>query len=355
MDVHPWNRGLWAMLLREWRRLPHALLFYGPRGMGRATLAMAAARHCLAGEEQGGGGEAEGGGTLFDAATHPDFHLLTTEEAAATAGEESLFARYAARYLEERKGKAPKSGPRTVITVHAVRELIDNLVTRPGIAAWRAVLVAPAEAMNANAANALLKVLEEPPPETLFLLTAGNLSRIPATIRSRCMLLPLPPPPPAEARAWLARESGDGGGEDSAAGAGADELLALAGGAPLRAVELHNSGFAAFHRQLQNDVERLWAGQGGGAFAAQWPAQGPPAVVAAMQQIVVRRIRQSLTHGGGTGRLFALYDHLCGMRRVYDNVLDAQLLLEELGMAVEAAGRPGGRVTVSRLETVLNR
>ncbi|MDD9815895.1 MAG: hypothetical protein OXU31_07990 [Gammaproteobacteria bacterium] len=349
MDVHPWNRGLWTMLLREWQRLPHALLFYGPRGMGRTALAMAAARRCLAGEA---GAEQGGDGTLFDAATHPDFHLLTTEEAAAAAGEESLFARYAARYLEERKGKTPKSGPRTVITVHAVRELIDDLVTRPGIAAWRAVLVAPAEAMNANAANALLKVLEEPPPETLFLLTAGNLSRIPATIRSRCMLLPLSPPPPAEARAWLAREAGDGAGEAKAA----DELLALAGGAPLRAAELHGSGFAAFHRQLQHDVERLWGGQGGGAFAAQWPAQGPPAVVAAMQQIVVRRIRQILTHGGGgTARLFALYDHLSGVRRVYDNVLDAQLLLEELAMAVEAAGRPGGRVTVSKLETLPNR
>lgn len=351
MNIHPWNRDLWAMLLREWRRLPHALLFYGPRGMGRTTLAMAAARRCLAGEEQGGDGGAEDSdGTLFDAATHPDFHLLTTEEASADAGEESLFARYAARYLEERKGKTPKSGPRTVITVQAVRELIDDLVTRPGIAAWRAVLVAPAEAMNANAANALLKVLEEPPPETLFLLTAGNLSRIPATIRSRCMLLPLSPPPPAEARAWLAREAGAGG-----EGAAADELLALAGGAPLRAVELHNSGFAAFHRQLQNDVERLWGGQGGGAFAAQWTAQGPPAVAAAMQQIVARRIRQILAHGGSAGRLFALYDHLCGVRRVYDNVLDAQLLLEELAMAVEAAGRPGGRVTVSKLESVRNR
>ncbi len=346
MNVHPWNRGLWAMLLREWQRLPHALLFYGPRGMGRAALAMAAARRCLAGEE---GAEQGGGGTLFDAATHPDFHLLSTEEAAAAAGEESLFARYAARYLEERKGKTPKSGPRTVITVHAVRELIDDLVTRPGIAAWRAVLVAPAEAMNVNAANALLKVLEEPPPETLFLLTAGNLSRIPATIRSRCMLLPLSPPPPAEARAWLAREAAV---EDGVA----DELLALAGGAPLRAVELHNSGFAAFHRQLRHDVGRLWGGQGGADFAAQWPAQGPPAVAAAMQQIVARRIHQSLTHGGGgTGRLFALYDHLCGVRRVYDNVLDAQLLLEELAMAVEAAGRPGGRVTVSKLESVPNR
>jgi DNA polymerase-3 subunit delta' len=89
--------------------------------------------------------------------------------------------------------------------------------------------------MNAAAANALLKTLEEPPPGTFLLLVSHQPGRLAATIRSRCQVVAAPQPSTAEGAAWLARQ----GIRD------ADAVLAQAGGAPLAAVALADTGYQA--------------------------------------------------------------------------------------------------------------
>jgi DNA polymerase III subunit delta' len=88
------------------------------------------------------------------------------------------------------------------------------------------VVLAPAEAMNAVAANTLLKMLEEPPPATMFVLVSDALDDVLPTIRSRCVLVKVPVPEAAACLAWLAEQ----GVADPAA------ALALASGAPLAAL-----------------------------------------------------------------------------------------------------------------------
>ena len=108
-----------------------------------------------------------------------------------------------------------------------MRELAGFLAVGTHRGGLRVLLVYPAEAMNANTQNALLKSLEEPPPATAFLLVATQPERLLATVRSRCLRLTLPLPEPAQVLRWL-KEQGVERPETA---------LAAAGGAPLGALK----------------------------------------------------------------------------------------------------------------------
>jgi DNA polymerase-3 subunit delta' len=209
VSLLPWNRALWRDLTGDRGRLPHALLLHGPRGVGKREFANELARWllCEAPGPDGGCGQCKSCG-WFDQGGHPDFKML--EPAAESAQEDD----------------AGKKGGK-LITINGIRGLGDflGLVSHQG--GWRVVVVHPAESMNAPAANALLKTLEEPPANVLMLLIAHQPRRLPATVRSRCRKLAFGLPPRAQARAWLA-ERGPG---DPAS------LLDEVGGAPLLALE----------------------------------------------------------------------------------------------------------------------
>ena len=117
--------------------------------------------------------------------------------------------------------------PSLVIKVEQVRELADFLYIGSHRGGLRVALFHPAEDMNENAANALLKGLEEPPAAAVFILVSGRPAQLLPTIRSRCVALPVPLPPREAALEWLVQQ-----------GIKAPERwLAYAGGAPLRALE----------------------------------------------------------------------------------------------------------------------
>src|SRR5207247_4155502 len=124
----------------------------------------------------------------------------------------------------EREPLAPCSMPILEIKIYQVRELADFLNIRSHRGGLRVALVHPAEEMNINAANALLKALEEPPAGAVFLLVSHRPARLLPTIRSRCVALPVAVPPREAALRWL---SGQGMPD-------AERWLAYAGGAPLR-------------------------------------------------------------------------------------------------------------------------
>jgi DNA polymerase III subunit delta' len=150
-------------------RLHHAWLIVGPEGIGKATLTYHLAREVLARREEG----CEQGAITTD---HPVFRKV------AGLGHPNLL-------LIRRSWNDKTKCYSQWISVDEVRRLLSFLGHSAGETGWRVVIVDRADDLNPNAANALLKALEEPPLRTLFLLVASAEGRIPVTIRSRCRTL----------------------------------------------------------------------------------------------------------------------------------------------------------------------
>jgi DNA polymerase III subunit delta' len=217
-------------------RMPHALLLSGPRGIGKATLAFRLARYVLASgmaEISPAGGEAglaialdSGSFRRVAAGGHAD--LLTVERA-----------------YDPRRRRL-----RGEIVVDDTREIATFLRLTPAEGGWRVVIVDGADEMNRNAANALLKILEEPPRRTLLLLVAHSPGRLLPTVRSRCRRFPLMPLPVAVVRELLARYRPDLLEPEVAA------LTALSGGSIGRALELAGVGGVELYEAVLGLVAR---------------------------------------------------------------------------------------------------
>ena len=196
-------------------RMHHAWLITGPEGIGKATLAYRFARRLLAGPATG----PAAGASLALAPTHPVFRRVA-------AGAHADLLTVERGYDDKRKRM------RTVITVDDVRRVTGFMALTPAEGGWRVAVVDGAEEMNPNAANALLKVLEEPPARAVLLLVCAAPGRLLPTIRSRCRRLRLSPLPEATMTTLL----GDYLPELDATGR--DRLAALAEGSPGRALLL---------------------------------------------------------------------------------------------------------------------
>ncbi len=208
-------------------RLPHALLLCGPRGVGKATLAFRLARFVLA----SGAGEAAPAG------------LFGEGQAAGLAipQESGVFRRVAsgghADLLTVERGYDPRRRRlRSEIVVDDTRAIAAFLRLTPAEGGWRVVVVDGADEMNRNAANALLKILEEPPQRALLVVVAHSPGRLLPTIRSRCRRLALAPLPREIVRRLLARY------QPALPEAETEALTALSGGSIGRAVELAAAG-----------------------------------------------------------------------------------------------------------------
>lgn len=241
MNVIDLHEPLWDRLQARRDALPHALLLAGQRGLGKFDLAsrFAAALLCEAPATRG---EACGRCPACNwqaQGNHPDFRLLQPDALAETEGEG-----------EESSKKASQQ-----ITIDQVRGLDDFLHVGTHRHGLRVIIVHPAEAMNRSTANALLKTLEEPGPNTVFLLVSSEPDRLLPTIRSRCQTVAVATPSAERAREWLAAE-----GVDTP-----ERWLALTGGAPLLAAELAGSGERTV---LEAVVAQLSRGRGLDPLAA---------------------------------------------------------------------------------------
>jgi DNA polymerase III subunit delta' len=159
-------------------RLPHAWLIGGAPGIGKATLAYRMARFVLAHRDPLSR-QAQDAETLAIDPSHPVARRIA---AGAHGGLLAL-----ERTLND------KGVMRTVITVDETRETISFFGSTAAVEGWRVCIVDSIDELNANAANALLKVLEEPPRQSLFLLVSHAPARVLPTIQSRCRKLPLRP------------------------------------------------------------------------------------------------------------------------------------------------------------------
>jgi DNA polymerase-3 subunit delta' len=222
--MHPWNQPILDSLKAKRDRLPHAVLLHGPRGVGKLELAERMAQLLLCEHTDPNARPCDKCDACrwYLAGNHPDFRRVEPEAIAKApvAAEE-----------EGEEGSAPeapargKKQPSIVITIDQVRSLADFLNLRSHRGALRIALVYPAEDMNPNSANALLKGLEEPPTGAMFILVSHRPARLLPTIRSRCVALPVPIPPREAAIAWLKEKGAES----------PERWLAYAGGAPVQA------------------------------------------------------------------------------------------------------------------------
>ena len=174
----PWFDAVWQSFIQryEHKHLPHAILLTSGGGIGEVDLAFAMAQFLLCASPQArtSCGKCKSC-QLLAADTHPDLVVVTPEE---------------------------KSD---VIKIEAIREVATFVANTAQQGGRKLVVIYPAESLNVNAANALLKNLEEPNGDTVFLLVSQRPAALMATIRSRCNLWPLTAPNHAAAEAWLER------------------------------------------------------------------------------------------------------------------------------------------------------
>ena len=157
-------------------RLHHAWLITGPDGVGKATLAYRFARFLLSGRPAGD--------SLYLDPAHPTFRRV------AAGSHADLLTSSSCSYNTQ-----DASRMRTQIAVEDVRKINAFMALTPAEGGWRVAIVDGAEDLNQNSANALLKILEEPPQRAILLLTCAAPGRLPPTIRSRCRRLRLSPLP----------------------------------------------------------------------------------------------------------------------------------------------------------------
>jgi DNA polymerase-3 subunit delta' len=218
--IYPWQNDDWLRLQELRKRPPSGLLFKGSKGIGKFDLAIKFAQSLLCQQPDTSGfacGQCPSC-HWFSQGSHPDFRLLQPDALSLEDDEDEV----------GESGKKPGKKPSKQISVDQVRSLADFVGMSAHQGGARVVVIHPAEAMNTNAANALLKSLEEPPQGMLFILVSHKPQQLLPTILSRCLSFALPAPDAAAAVCWLAEQ----GVKNPA------DVLAASGFAPLQAVQL---------------------------------------------------------------------------------------------------------------------
>jgi DNA polymerase-3 subunit delta' len=228
-SLFPWHQSAWTQLQSLRERMPHAILLHGAEGTGKTLFAEQFAQSLLCETPKSDGRACMECASCgwFSQYSHPDYRrvrpeLLDEEEGAASETD--------AAESDKKTAKASKA-PSKEIVINQVRALADFMNISTHRQGRRVVLLYPAEALNVPAANALLKSLEEPNANTVFVLVSNSLDRLLPTILSRCHKFPLGTPSREQSLAWLATQKLSD----------ADMWLAQQGGAPLAALAMGQS------------------------------------------------------------------------------------------------------------------
>ena len=278
----PWLHAAHATLAALRARGAHAALLHGPAGIGKWELAMAFARDALC-ETPDAHGRACGACPscrLEAAGNHPDLRVVVPDALAfrrpapAEPQDEDATTHDGGGATEVERGAAETKASRE-IKIEAVRNLAAFTGVSTHRGGLRVVVIGPAEALNAAAANALLKGLEEPPPQSLFLLVSDHLDWCLPTIVSRCALVRVAVPPRQAALNWLLAR----GIPDAA------QRLTESGGAPLAAArDEDGDGLDAELAETLRGLLRLGPTLRAAQIAAQVPRTVPVAASIALFQ-----------------------------------------------------------------------
>jgi DNA polymerase III subunit delta' len=336
-DSLPWLHGAQQRLRAAWaaQRLPHSLLLLSVPGLGAEQLAnwITALALCESSDARPCGVCASC--QLLRADSHPDSHRVRLEEDAHQ------------------------------IKVDQVRALIESLALKSYRGGFKIGVIEGAEALNVNGANAFLKTLEEPTANTVLIMIARPSHRLPATIASRCLRLTLQPPATEIAAAWLrvnapAHAAAQSGAQAPAGPRGAaerswDAALALAGGAPLLALEMDAAGIATLDADMRESLSQLSAGTVDATLLAErWLKSDPALRITWLENWITRRVHAAL--GGAPSHqsaepvrlpaallkakiraLFELLDAARDLRRLASTGMNQQLALEALLLGGRAA------------------
>jgi DNA polymerase-3 subunit delta' len=311
---YPWLESAWQQLVSRHQagRLPHAILLTGAEGLGKFNMAADFAHYMLCDAPVNNRAcTVCRSCRLLSAGSHPDFSLIQPEE----------------------DGKQ--------IKIDAIRDFVRFTALTPQYGGHKLAIISPANQMNRNAANSLLKTLEEPAGATIMLLVTSQPHQLPATIRSRCQRLHIDPPALEQASQWLAQAS---------PGANGPLLLSLASGAPLRALQLAEQGIPAIRDSLFEQLESLSSGDEEPiGIAADWHKQLEAQPLHWFRQWIMDMIRirsasepprlaspdlagrlQQLADGLDLVRLYKFLDGLNeALRLITTTPVNPQLLIEE--------------------------
>jgi DNA polymerase-3 subunit delta' len=252
--------------------------------------------------------------TLFAAGSNPDYFHLTPEEDSR------------------------------MIKIDQVRQLSENLSLTSHGAGYKVAVLIPADALNINAANSLLKTLEEPSDNTVLVLVSAHASRLPATIRSRCQEIRIQATDRESNTRWLAARYD---------GPSPEVYLALASGAPLRALQLAQEQALEERQQRFRALVDILAGQESPLTVAQgWAADEDLKGLRWMREWVMDMLRIRLSgqtrgiHGidlqDGLSKLawkldsrvlFGLLDGINRMLKLADSTLNRQMMMEDILLA----------------------
>ncbi|RLA05661.1 MAG: DNA polymerase III subunit delta' [Gammaproteobacteria bacterium] len=257
-ELYPWLQPHWETFSqqKEQDRIPHAILLSGASGLGKKKLAqeMVASVHCDSCTDGKMCGRCHSC-HLLNANSHPDHLAVFPEEA----------------------GKQ--------IKIEQIRQLKEKQVLTPTIGQWKTVIISPAENMNVNAFNSLLKLLEEPQANTLIILITGKTHILPVTIRSRCQNLKIATPSTGEAENWLKKNSNIDSTIDL------QQLLTLCSGAPLAVVKAIDNGLVQQFQQIEQDFNALINQQANPVELANvWKQYDPLIIFNQLQNLVKNRI-----------------------------------------------------------------
>lgn len=201
--IYPWHLSAWQQLTEHWHHQPNAWLLAGKQHTGKLAFAQHLAQALLCEQPTAEHAACQQCPSchLYQQQSHPDFYWLTPESADGETATRKSFN----------------------IKIDAVRAILSPLMQSSVRGGRRVVLIEPAESMNIQAANALLKMLEEPPAAVIFILVSHNRDRLLPTIKSRCRSLMLPAPTQSQALDYLKQNQIHN----------AEDLLAFHSGAPL--------------------------------------------------------------------------------------------------------------------------
>ncbi len=259
--LYPWQTESWQALQGLRTRLPHALLFKGAQGIGKLDMALNFAQSLLCEMPQANGMACQECSSCrwFEQESHPDFRLIQPDVlSVAEDGEE----------------KPGAKKPSREISVDQIRDLSGFANMSAHCGGYRVVVIHPAEALNNNSANSLLKTLEEPTDKLLFLLVTHKPQQLLTTILSRCLSFVVHTPTREAGAAWLAQQGV----------ANPEQALAQTGFAPLQALGWVESGEGAEERSILLAAIRQPAKLDPLALAESLQRSAPVHVIHCLQQ-----------------------------------------------------------------------
>ncbi len=325
---YPWLSQIWSSFTKQVdeRRLPHAILLVGPDGVGCVDLSLSMAQYLLCVAPQNGQSCGQCKSChLTRVDGHPDLHLLTLE-------------------VNEKTKKQAQS-----IRIQQVREVSESIANTAQQGGRKLIVIHPAESMNINSANALLKSLEEPNGDCVFILVSEQPAFLAATIRSRCTRVVVGLPSQDESLAWLERNQISD----------AQKRLIEVGGRPLRVIEWLEKDLWGQKDELRAHLQALLEGRqsflecaksiaGGGPLwlleqMQHWLAAAIPCSLGAVASVDTTDPLVQILQRQPSNRLFKLHDVVVSKKKLILSSANPnpQLVIEEVLMQIQEFAQVG--------------